>query len=88
MDVYHVITNRLIEKLEAGCVPWHKPWRSIGAPRNLVSKKLYRGINVWLLTMQGLHLALLGDNPADQRAWRSGAQGRESDTRGLLADLP
>jgi antirestriction protein ArdC len=53
MDVYRVITNRLIKKLEAGCVPWHKPWRSIGAPRNLVSKKLYRGINVWLLTVQG-----------------------------------
>lgn len=53
MDVYSVITERIIEKLEAGTVPWHKPWRSIGAPRNLVSRKLYRGINVWLLTMQG-----------------------------------
>ena len=53
MDVYSIITNRIIEKLEAGCVPWHKPWRSIGAPRNLASKKLYRGINVWLLTVQG-----------------------------------
>lgn len=53
MDVYSIITERIIEKLEAGCVPWHKPWRSVGAPRNLVSKKLYRGINVWLLTVQG-----------------------------------
>jgi len=53
MDVYNVITERIIEKLEQGTVPWHKPWRSIGAPRNLVSKKLYRGINVWLLTAQG-----------------------------------
>ncbi len=53
MDVYSIITERIIEKLEAGCVPWHKPWGSIGAPRNLVSKKLYRGINVWLLTVQG-----------------------------------
>jgi antirestriction protein ArdC len=53
MDVYQAITNRLIEKLEAGCVPWRKPWRSIGAPRSLASKKFYRGINVWLLTVQG-----------------------------------
>src|SRR5207244_892740 len=53
MDVYQVITDRIIEKLEAGTIPWHKAWRSIGAPRNLVSKKLYRGVNVWLLTMQG-----------------------------------
>ncbi len=53
MDVYSIITQRIIEKLEAGCIPWHKPWRSIGAPRNLASKKRYRGINVWLLTVQG-----------------------------------
>jgi len=53
MDVYAVITERIIEKLEAGCAPWRKPWRSIGAPRNLVSKKNYRGVNVWLLTAQG-----------------------------------
>jgi antirestriction protein ArdC len=53
MDVYAVITERIIEKLEAGCVPWHKPWRSVGAPRNLVSKNVYRGVNVWLLTAQG-----------------------------------
>jgi antirestriction protein ArdC len=46
MDVYSLITERIIEKLEHGTVPWHKPWRSIGAPRNLVSKKNYRGINV------------------------------------------
>jgi antirestriction protein ArdC len=53
MDVYSIITERIIEKLEAGTIPWHKPWRSVGAPRNLVSKKLYRGVNVWLLTAQG-----------------------------------
>jgi antirestriction protein ArdC len=43
MDVYSIITERIIEKLEAGTIPWHKPWRSVGAPRNLVSKKMYRG---------------------------------------------
>jgi antirestriction protein ArdC len=53
MDVYSIITERIIEKLEQGTIPWHKPWRSIGAPRNLVSKKSYRGINVWLLAAQG-----------------------------------
>jgi antirestriction protein ArdC len=53
MDIYKMITDRIIEKLEAGTIPWHKPWRNIGAPRNLVSKKLYRGVNIWLLTAQG-----------------------------------
>jgi antirestriction protein ArdC len=52
MDVYTIITERIIEKLNAGEVPWHRPWRSIGSPRNLVSKKPYRGVNVWLLSAQ------------------------------------
>jgi antirestriction protein ArdC len=38
---------------EQGTVPWHKPWRGVGAPRNLASKKPYRGVNVWLLTAAG-----------------------------------
>jgi antirestriction protein ArdC len=53
MDVYTIITERIIEKLETGTIPWHQPWCSIGAPCNLVSKKVYRGVNVWLLTGQG-----------------------------------
>lgn len=39
---YSLVTERIIEKLNAGVVPWGKPWRSIGAPRNLVSKKVYQ----------------------------------------------
>jgi antirestriction protein ArdC len=53
MDVYTIITERIIQKLETGTIPWHQPWCSIGAPCNLVSKKVYRGVNVWLLTGQG-----------------------------------
>ncbi len=53
MKVYEIITNRIIEKLEAGVIPWHKPWHSIeGMPKNLISKKEYWGINVFLLAMQ------------------------------------
>ena len=48
-SVYDIITGRIIEQLEAGTVPWRKPWTS-GAPRNLVSRKEYRGINAFLLS--------------------------------------
>jgi antirestriction protein ArdC len=54
--VYEVITNRIIEQLEAGTAPWHKPWRvrgKNGLPRNLVTMREYRGINVWLLLSSG-----------------------------------
>jgi antirestriction protein ArdC len=34
MDVYRVIAERIIEKLEQGTVPWHKSWQSMGAPNS------------------------------------------------------
>lgn len=48
--VYGYVTERIIAQLQAGTVPWKQPWfGSALAPRNLVSKKPYRGINVLLL---------------------------------------
>jgi antirestriction protein ArdC len=49
VDVYAIVTNRIIELLEQGTVPWQKPWTDAGVPANLLSKRPYRGINLWLL---------------------------------------
>ncbi len=53
LDVYGIITERMISLLETGVIPWHKPWKATGndstMPRNFVSKKAYRGVNVFLL---------------------------------------
>ena len=47
---YDRITERIMALLAQGTVPWHKPWKAkTGWPRNYVSKKPYRGINVFLL---------------------------------------
>jgi antirestriction protein ArdC len=51
-SVYEIVTERILEKLEAGTVPWHKPWAGGGCPKNLVSGKEYRGVNVLLLGSQ------------------------------------
>lgn len=52
-DVYESITNRMIEALEQGTVPWQQPWSvERGTPRNLASGKAYRGINTFLLALQ------------------------------------
>ena len=51
-SVYEIITGKLLAELERGEVPWRKPWRTL-PPANLVSKKPYRGINVFLLALQG-----------------------------------
>lgn len=48
--VHQIITDRIIELLKKGTVPWQKPWQGgEQLPRNLVSKKPYRGVNVFLL---------------------------------------
>jgi antirestriction protein ArdC len=49
-SVYQIVTDEIIKKLEAGHVPWRKPWRTSGQPRNLISCKAYRGINSFLLS--------------------------------------
>jgi antirestriction protein ArdC len=47
---YERITERIVGLLEQGTVPWHKPWQvTTGLPRNLVTRKPYRGINPFLL---------------------------------------
>jgi len=49
-DVYSIITSQVIASLEAGTVPWHRPWSAeVGLPRNLQSGRPYRGINPFLL---------------------------------------
>lgn len=51
---YDRITERIINLMQQGTVPWHKPWHiQTGMPRNLVSKKPYRGINTFLLMSMG-----------------------------------
>ena len=56
------ITQQIIAALEAGVVPWRRPWRldpNAGAPSNLVSRKPYHGINILLLELHSMqhHLA-------------------------------
>lgn len=55
IDAYQIVTNRILELLSQGTIPWHRPWEDGGwgqTPRNAVSGKAYKGVNVLLL--QGL----------------------------------
>ena len=52
---YDVITQRILDALEQGEVPWRKPW-SVQAglrPQNAISKRPYSGINAFLLGWSG-----------------------------------
>lgn len=53
---YEVVTERLIERLEAGTAPWRQPWvagAEIGSHCNLTTRKPYRGINAIMTGLQG-----------------------------------
>ena len=50
MNTYEIVTERIINLLEQGVIPWRRPWSAAGAPRNVVSKKIYRGVNFFLLS--------------------------------------
>ena len=53
LSVYETVTNRIIESLKAGVIPWAKPWQgnSNGSPfpSNFKTGTPYRGINILLL---------------------------------------
>ncbi len=48
MNVYEIVTDRILQMLKDGVVPWRQPWVT-STPKNLVSKKPYRGVNIFLL---------------------------------------
>ena len=53
--MYQVITDRVIDQLEQGVIPWRKTWSSYGLARNYVSGKLYRGINMLMMNFFSSH---------------------------------
>ena len=50
IEVADIITNQILEALERGVVPWRKPWRT-ELPMSLVTRKVYRGIRLLLLSL-------------------------------------
>lgn len=56
MDVYGIVTEKILKALEEGTVPWQKPWIGSGRAINYVSRKPYKGINTLLLDQPGEYL--------------------------------
>lgn len=43
-EIYQHITDKIIEQLKKGTIPWRKPWRQ-GLPSNYITRRPYNGIN-------------------------------------------
>lgn len=48
MNVYEIVTEKIMEKLKEGTIPWRKPWTG-GVAKSWNTQKPYRGINTMLL---------------------------------------
>lgn len=49
-EIQEEVTGLIIDALERGVVPWHRPWKVLGGVhKNWKTKKPYRGINQFLL---------------------------------------
>lgn len=47
-NIYDIVNQQIIDQLEKGVVAWRMPWKS-ELPQNLLTKKAYRGMNVFTL---------------------------------------
>ena len=56
-DLHERITQKIVDELKGGRVPWIKPWNRtslVGLPRNYISGRPYSGINVLLTWLSAL----------------------------------
>lgn len=75
-DLYQEVTDRIIASLEAGALPWLKPWKAgkgtaSGLPFNAASNRAYSGVNTLLLMMAGADAGYSSD------AWMTYKQAQE-----------
>ncbi|MBS1702843.1 MAG: DUF1738 domain-containing protein [Armatimonadetes bacterium] len=66
--LYELVTQKIVDSLKEGVVPWRKPWRARRSlPCNAVTSKPYRGVN----------LLLLGLTPYEDHRWLTFRQATE-----------
>lgn len=53
MDIYAEITNRIIDQMEQGTIPWQKPWIASGSCVSYATGKPYSLLNQMLLGRPG-----------------------------------
>ena len=59
MNVYEIVTERIIQKLSEGYIPWRRQWMAVGEGAfNRISKKPYSILNQMLLDHEGEYATL------------------------------
>jgi antirestriction protein ArdC len=66
-NIQSMVTEKILEALDKGTIPWRKPWSDLQGISNLHSKKPYRGLNPFMLALNGY----------ESRWWMTYNQARE-----------
>lgn len=54
MNVYELVTNKVMEQMKQGIIPWHRPWTGVAdGAINYVTRKPYSLLNQMLLGRDG-----------------------------------
>jgi len=70
--IYQEITDSIISELEKGATPWVKPWKAdTSADKNVISQKLYQGINRLILGMSSMARGYSVPVWASYKQWES-----------------
>ena len=56
MDLFKIITDRMVAEMEQGIIPWQKPWLAAGAAISHTTGKPYSLLNQMLLGRAGKYL--------------------------------
>ena len=73
-EIRQSITNKIIDALKNGTIPWRKPWTGAEGPRtptNFLTKRRYSGINIPILWLQGQEKGYDVDFWATFNQWKS-----------------
>lgn len=86
-DVYQRVTDQIVEAIEKGIAKgneWRRPWHTTGgcafSPRNVVSRKAYRGVNTLCLWAAAQAKGYVSGEWATYKQWEEkGAQVRKGE---------
>ena len=74
MDIYAAVTDRIIEQMEQGIIPWRKPWVASGKAISHATGKPYSLLNQLMLVRPGEYLTFKQCQKAGGRV-RKGEKG-------------
>ena len=73
-EIRTAITNKIVESLKQGRIPWRRPWTGVDGPRtptNFVTNRRYSGMNIPILWLAGQERGYSVDFWATYQQWKS-----------------